>query len=212
MQFASAFNHDDRVILGKTTASRSGYAGSHVRCLFAAETARCRARLVRFHQRMKALMQDLPLSTNMIFRRGLKYYADQQIATRRADGSVERMTFAEFGQRARRMAGVLDALELAEPDARVGTFGWNTANHMVAYFAVPGSGRVAHTINIRLFPEQVLYSVRHAEDEVILVDRSLLPSWPSTCPACTAYATSSCSTTAPRPSCPTTRGSGCTTR
>jgi fatty-acyl-CoA synthase len=131
--------------------------------------------LVRFHQRMKALMQDLPLSTNMIFRRGLKYYADQQIATRRADGSVERMTFAEFGQRARRMAGVLDALELAEPDARVGTFGWNTANHMVAYFAVPGSGRVVHTINIRLFPEQVLYSVRHAEDEVILVDRSLLP-------------------------------------
>ena len=130
--------------------------------------------LVRFHQRMKALMQDLPLSTNMIFRRGLRYYADQQIATRRADGAVERMTFAEFGQRARRMAGVLDALELSAPDARIGTFGWNTGNHMVAYFAVPGSGRVVHTINIRLFPEQVLYSVRHAEDEVILVDRSLL--------------------------------------
>ncbi len=54
-------------------------------------------------------MQDLPLSTNMIFRRGLRYYPDQQIATRRADGATERMTFAEFGQRARRMAGVLEA-------------------------------------------------------------------------------------------------------
>jgi acyl-CoA synthetase (AMP-forming)/AMP-acid ligase II len=173
------------VILGKTTASRSGgRAAKSGRLILREVRGRDETRWtppiaahsrVRFHQRMKALMQDLPLSTNMIFRRGLRYYADQQIATRRADGAVERMTYAEFGQRAHRMAGVLDALDLSAPDARVGTFGWNTGNHVVAYFAVPGSGRVVHTINIRLFPEQVVYSVSHAEDEVILVDRSLLP-------------------------------------
>ena len=88
----------------------------------------CRAQLRRFHQRMKALMQDLPLSTNMIFRRGLRYYADQQIATRRVDGAVERMTFAEFGQRARHGWPVSSTPCAAPaPDARIGTFGWFTS-------------------------------------------------------------------------------------
>jgi fatty-acyl-CoA synthase len=73
------------------------------------------------------------------------------------------------------MAGVLDHLELSAPDARVGTFGWNTAEHMMVYFAAPGTGRVMHTINIRLFPDQVRYTVSHAGDEVVFVDRSLLP-------------------------------------
>jgi fatty-acyl-CoA synthase len=120
-------------------------------------------------------MQDLPLTTNMIFRRGQQYYPDQQIATRRADGRVAHLSYAGFGAAARQMAGVLEGLELSAPDARIGTFGWNTAEHMVAYFAVPGTGRVVHTINIRLFPEQVIYSVDHAGDEAVLVDRSLLP-------------------------------------
>ena len=120
-------------------------------------------------------MQDLPLTTNMILRRGVRYFPDQQIATRRADGEIAHVDYSGFYARARRMAGVLDALELSAPDARVGTFGWNTADHLLAYFAVPGTGRVMHTINIRLFPDQVLYSVGHAEDEAVFVDRSLLP-------------------------------------
>ncbi|MGI8881920.1 MAG: long-chain fatty acid--CoA ligase [Jatrophihabitans sp.] len=124
---------------------------------------------------MKALMQDLPLNTNMIFRRGEQIFPTRTIATKRADGQTEHITFAEFAAQARGMAGVLDSLELSAPDARVGTFGWNTGNHMLAYFAVPGTGRVMHTINIRLFAEQVIYTVTHAEDEAILVDRSLLP-------------------------------------
>lgn len=118
-------------------------------------------------------MQDWPLTINAIFRRGARTFADRTIATRRVDG-IETRTYAQFGADTRRMAGLLDRLGLAE-SARVGTFGWNTANHMQAYFAVPGTGRILHTLNIRLFPEQLVYTVEHAEDEVIFVDRSLLP-------------------------------------
>ena len=118
-------------------------------------------------------MQDWALTTNAIFRRGARYFGDRTIVTKRVDGK-QRLTYAEFAAGTRRMAGVLDALDLA-PSARVGTFGWNTGNHMMAYFAVPGTGRVLHTLNVRLFPEQLIFTVEHAEDEVVFVDRSLLP-------------------------------------
>ena len=75
--------------------------------------------------------------------------------------------------RARRLGGVLDDLGISA-DGRVATFAWNTARHLELYFAAPCSGRVLHTLNIRLFPEQVTYIVNHAEDEVIFVDRSLI--------------------------------------
>src|SRR4029077_8867353 len=67
---------------------------------------------------------------------------------------------------------VLDDLGVSA-DGRVGTFAWNTARHLELYFAAPCSGRVLHTLNIRLFPEQLTYIVNHAEDEVIFVDKSL---------------------------------------
>ena len=68
---------------------------------------------------------------------------------------------------------MLDALGISE-DGRVATFAWNTARHLELYFAAPCTGRVLHTLNIRLFPEQLTYIVNHADDEVIFVDRSLL--------------------------------------
>ena len=118
-------------------------------------------------------MQDWPLTTNALFRRGAALFSDRTVETRRADG-IERLTYADVVAGARRMVAVLDSLDLS-PSARVGTFGWNTGNHLMAYFAVPGSGRVLHTLNIRLFPDQLVYTVEHAEDEVVFVDRSLLP-------------------------------------
>ena len=118
-------------------------------------------------------MQDWPLTTNAIFRRGERTFADRTIVTRRVAG-LTRTTFAQFAADTRRMAGLLDTLGLSD-SARVGTFGWNTADHMQAYFAVPGTGRVLHTLNIRLFADQLIYTVDHAEDEAIFVDRSLLP-------------------------------------
>jgi fatty-acyl-CoA synthase len=85
---------------------------------------------------------------------------------------IERMAYGEWAGRTRRLGGVLDQLGISG-DARVGTFGWNTGRHLELYFAAPCTGRVLHTLNIRLFPEQVTYIVNHAEDEVIFVDRSL---------------------------------------
>jgi fatty-acyl-CoA synthase len=122
---------------------------------------------------MESLMQDWPLTTNALFRRGETLFGDRTVETRRTDG-IERLTYREVAAGCRRLAGVLDSLDLS-PSARVATFGWNTGNHLIAYFAVPGSGRVLHTLNIRLFADQLIFTVRHAEDEVVLVDRSLLP-------------------------------------
>lgn len=118
-------------------------------------------------------MQDWPLTVNAIFRRGALLYGDRRVTTRRVDG-LETLSYNEFVAATRRMAGVLETLDLSA-DARVATFGWNTGDHMQAYFAVPGTGRVLHTGNIRLFPEQLIFTIGHAQDEAILVDRSLLP-------------------------------------
>src|SRR5919199_5893351 len=87
-------------------------------------------------------------------------------------------TYAEWAERTRKLGGVLDTLGIS-PDGRVGTFGWNSQRHLELYFAAPSSGRVLHTLNIRLFPEQLTYIANHAEDEVVFVDRTVLPLlWP----------------------------------
>ena len=122
---------------------------------------------------MLGLMQDWPLTIETILRRGERYYGGKQIVTRTATG-LERITVADLATQVRRVAGVLDRLGVSE-GGRVGTFGWNTANHMAMYFAVPCTGRVLHTLNIRLFPDQLIYTAEHAEDEAVFVDRSLLP-------------------------------------
>ena len=80
--------------------------------------------------------------------------------------------------RVRRLATALDTLGVPA-DGRVATFCWNTAAHLELYLAAPCTGRVLHTLNIRLFPEQLVYIANHAEDDVVFVDRSLLPVfWP----------------------------------
>ena len=89
-----------------------------------------------------------------------------------------RTTYGEWAERTRRLAGVLDELGISA-DGRVGTFAWNTARHLELYFAAPCSGRVLHTLNIRLFPDDIVYIADHAEDEIVFVDRSLLKIfWP----------------------------------
>ena len=123
---------------------------------------------------MKGLMQETPLTLPMIFRRAEQLFPDKRIVTGVAGGSRQRTTYAEWCERTRRLGGVLDALGISA-DGRVGTFGWNTARHLELYFAVPCTGRVLHTLNIRLFPEQLTYIANHAEDEVVFVDKSLLP-------------------------------------
>ena len=130
---------------------------------------------------MQGTMQSAPLTLVQLFERAERYYHDKTVATA-ATGtgpdSVDRVAYGDWAVRTRRVGGVLDALGISA-DGRVGTFAWNSARHLELYFAAPCSGRVLHTLNIRLFPEQVVYIVNHAEDEVVFVDRSLTALlWP----------------------------------
>jgi fatty-acyl-CoA synthase len=121
---------------------------------------------------MQGLMQDVPLTITHLFDRAEQYFGQKEIITATGAG-VERTTYEEWAARTRQLGGVLDTLGISA-DGRVATFAWNTARHLELYFAVPCSGRVLHTLNIRLFPEQLTYIVNHADDEVIFADKSLL--------------------------------------
>jgi fatty-acyl-CoA synthase len=121
---------------------------------------------------MKGLMQHGPLVLTHFFDRAEQLFRDKGIVT--ATGTGRQWTsYGDWADRTRRLATVLDRLGVSA-DGRVATFAWNTARHLELYFAAPCSGRVLHTLNIRLFPEQLTYIVNHAEDEVIFVDRSVL--------------------------------------
>jgi fatty-acyl-CoA synthase len=128
---------------------------------------------------MLGLMQDRPLVLPHVFHRAEQLFGHKEIVTATA-GAEQRSTIAEWAVRVRRLATALDRLGISA-DGRVATFSWNNAAHLELYMAAPCTGRVLHTLNIRLFPEQLSYIVNHAEDEIIFVDRSLLPLlWPLT--------------------------------
>ena len=118
------------------------------------------------------LMQEVPLSILHLFDRAERYFGHKTIVTATGTG-LERTTYAQWAERTRKVGTVLDQLGISS-NGRVATFAWNTARHLELYFAAPCTGRVLHTLNIRLFPEQLTYIVNHAEDEVIFVDKSLM--------------------------------------
>ncbi|MEO6988792.1 MAG: long-chain fatty acid--CoA ligase [Aquihabitans sp.] len=120
---------------------------------------------------MQGLMQDYPLAIPHLFDRAERLFPEKEIVTSLPTG-VERITYGAWAERTRRLGGVLDDLGISA-DGRVATFAWNTSRHLELYFAAPCSGRVLHTLNLRLFPEQVTYIVNHAEDEVIFVDKTV---------------------------------------
>ncbi len=126
---------------------------------------------------MDSTMMDAPLALDAFFRRAERLFTDKEIVTATTDG-LRRTTYEVWAQRTRRLGGMLDDLGVST-NGRVGTFAWNTDRHLELYFAVPCAGRVLHTLNIRLFSEQIVYIVNHAADEVIFIDRSLLAVlWP----------------------------------
>jgi fatty-acyl-CoA synthase len=122
---------------------------------------------------MKSTMQDAPLLISGIVRHGAYVYADKKIFTVTPEG-VEEATFFQISKRAEQLAAALTTLGV-RPGDRVATFMWNNQAHMEAYLAVPSMGAVLHTLNIRLFPEQLAYIINHAEDHVVIVDASLAP-------------------------------------
>src|SRR5690242_8801486 len=126
---------------------------------------------------MQGLMSSYPLTLTHVFNRAERLFSDKGVATVQA-GGIARITYGEWADRTRRLGTVLDQLGVST-DGRVGTFAWNTSRHLELYFAAPCSGRVLHTLNIRLFPDDITYIANHAEDEVVFVDRSLLKIlWP----------------------------------
>ena len=118
-------------------------------------------------------MQDVPLTVNHIFERAEQYFGHKGVTTATAGGR-ERIDYADWARAHPSCSAASSTTSASPPTGRVGTFAWNTARHLELYFAAPCSGRVLHTLNIRLFPEQLTYIVNHADDEVIFVDRSLL--------------------------------------
>ncbi len=122
---------------------------------------------------MDSTMQEAPLLIRDIVRHGEWLYGHKKVFTVTPSG-VEEENFFQISKRAEQLAAALARLGVRRGD-RVATFMWNNQAHLEAYLAVPCMGAVLHTLNIRLFPEQLAYIISHAEDKVIIVDASLVP-------------------------------------
>ena len=123
---------------------------------------------------MLGLMQDQPLLISSLIEFASRHHRDAEIVSRRVEGDLHRYTYADAARRARQVANALDRLGLAFSD-RVATLAWNGYRHFELYFGITGSGRVVHTINPRLIPEQVAWIANHAEDQVLCFDMTFLP-------------------------------------
>ena len=120
---------------------------------------------------MYSTMQDFPLTIASLMRHGCGVHG-ARTATTATGAGYRHTTYREVGHDAARMANALREIDVTG-DQRVGTFMWNNAEHLTAYLAVPGMGAVLHTLNIRLFPEQIAYVANDAEDQVVVADMSL---------------------------------------
>jgi fatty-acyl-CoA synthase len=118
-------------------------------------------------------MQDHQLTISDILRHGATVYADSVVTTWEGE-ATRSATYAEVAARATRLAGALSSLGIEQGD-RVGTFMWNNQEHLEAYLAAPSMGAVLHTLNLRLFAEQLEYVINHAGDKLIIVNASVLP-------------------------------------
>ena len=132
---------------------------------------------------MRGLMTDTPLLVSSLIRHAARVFGDQEIVTRSVEGPLHRTNYREIHARAQRLARALEALGV-RPGDRVATLAWNTHRHLEVYFAVSGMGAVCHTLNPRLFPEQMLYILRHAGDVLLLCDLTFLPLAEKLAPQC----------------------------
>lgn len=123
---------------------------------------------------MRGLMMEMPLTVTSIMRHAERNHPTREIVSVLAGGSLHRYTYADAFARVRQLAKALARLGL-QPGERVGTLAWNDFRHFEAYYAVSCSGGVLHTVNPRLFPAQIAYIIRHAEDRFLLVDPAFVP-------------------------------------
>ncbi|MDP7344085.1 MAG: AMP-binding protein, partial [Alphaproteobacteria bacterium] len=123
---------------------------------------------------MHGLMMDRPLLISSLLEFGARYHADSEIVSRSVEGPIHRSTLAQSHSRAKQLAQAMARLGIGEGE-RVATIAWNGYRHFELYFAISGMGAVCHTINPRLFGEQIAFIVNHAKDKLVFVDLTFVP-------------------------------------
>ena len=123
---------------------------------------------------MRGLMSEQPLMVATLIQHAARFHGDVEIVSRMVDGTVHRYSYADAERRSRRLARALLRLGIA-PGDRVGTLAWNNYRHFELYYGVSGIGAVCHTINPRLFDEQIVYIVNHAQDRLLFIETSFIP-------------------------------------
>jgi len=123
---------------------------------------------------MLGLMQSQQLLISSLIEFAERHHGSAEVVSRRVEGDIHRYTYKDVAQRARKVANALDKLNLAFSD-RVATLAWNGYRHLELYFGVSGTGRVLHTLNPRLHPDQIVWIANHAEDQVMCFDMTFLP-------------------------------------
>jgi fatty-acyl-CoA synthase len=123
---------------------------------------------------MQGIMQDWPLTVNKILEHANVQHGTREIITRRVEGHIVRTTYADLFNASKQVSSALNDINVGLGD-RVATLGWNSERHMAAWYGTMGIGAVLHTINPRLHPEQIAWIANHAEDKVLIFDKTFLP-------------------------------------
>ena len=123
---------------------------------------------------MQGLMQDWPLTVDKILDHAKNWHPQREVVTRSVEGPIVRISYSDLHGRAKRVSNALKGWGVGVGD-RVATLAWNTGRHMEAWYGIMGIGAVCHTLNPRLFPEQLVYIINHAEDKIIFVDLTFVP-------------------------------------
>ncbi|MFT4096183.1 MAG: long-chain fatty acid--CoA ligase [Rhodoblastus sp.] len=123
---------------------------------------------------MQGLMMDMPLLISGLIKYAADHHGDAEVVAREIEGDLHRYTYADAHPRMQKMALALKRLGMKQGD-RVGTLAFNTHRHFEMFYAAPGMGYVLHTVNPRLFPDQLVYIINHAEDRLLFIDRATLP-------------------------------------
>ena len=123
---------------------------------------------------MLGLMQDQPLLISSLIEFADRHHGDGEIVSRRVEGDLHRTTWRQIAARSRQVANALETEDLLFSD-RIATLAWNGYRHLELYYGVSGSGKVLHTVNPRLHPDQIAWIVNHAEDQILCFDLSFLP-------------------------------------
>ncbi len=139
---------------------------------------------------MRGLMQDWPLLCNRMIDHAAAIHAEREVVTRSVEGPIHRTNYGQIRARALKVAQRLerDGIKLGD---RVATLGWNTWRHLESWYGIMGIGAICHTVNPRLFPDQIAWIINHAEDRVVMIDLTFVPLLEAIAQSCRASSATS---------------------